>query len=151
MPAQLHDVFRVSETLDPDDRMTLALLLASTLGDAPVTEDDAACAAEIARRLAAIESGREPLPTLEEFDAMIDKTAEGRRRSALLAGLDRITFRAAVMGGSPCIRGMSWTVSRVLVALASAMDPAPLRAEHPELTPEDIRQALRFAARVLEE
>lgn len=151
MSARLDDVFRTSETLDPDDRMTLALRLARTLGDAAATDEDAAWATELARRLDAIEAGLEQLPSLEQLEAMIEKTAAGRRRAALLAGLDRIAFRPAMMGGSPCVRGVSWTVGRVLVALASVVDPSPLRAEHPELTLEDIRQALRFAARVLEE
>jgi uncharacterized protein (DUF433 family) len=151
MPIPLHDVFRASETLDPDDRMTLAMMLASTLGDAAATDEDAAWGTELARRIDAIESGREQLPSIEELEAMIDKTAAGRRRAALLTGLDRIAFRPAVMGGSAYIRGVSWTVGRVLVAMATALDASPLPAEHPELTLDDIRQALRFAARVLEE
>jgi uncharacterized protein (DUF433 family) len=64
---------------------------------------------------------------------------------------DRITIDSAVMNGQPCIRGMRLTVRRVLSALATYLDPQELRAEYPELEPEDIRQALDYAAANLED
>jgi uncharacterized protein (DUF433 family) len=59
---------------------------------------------------------------------------------------DRITIDPRVMNGQPCIRGMRLTVKRVLGVLALYPDRAELFAEFPELEPEDIRQALAFAA-----
>lgn len=59
---------------------------------------------------------------------------------------DRITSDPAVMNGQPCIRGMRLTVRRVLEALAIYPSWDDLRVEYPELEPEDIRQALAFAA-----
>ena len=59
---------------------------------------------------------------------------------------DRITSDPAVMNGQPCIRGMRLTVRRVLEALAIYPSWEDLRVEYPELEPEDIRQALAFAA-----
>jgi uncharacterized protein (DUF433 family) len=62
---------------------------------------------------------------------------------------DRITSDPTIMNGQPCIRGMRLTVRRVLEALALYLDWDDLRAEYPELEPEDIRQALAFAASTL--
>jgi uncharacterized protein (DUF433 family) len=59
---------------------------------------------------------------------------------------DRITSDPALMNGQPCIRGMRLTVRRVLEALAIYPNWDDLRTEYPELEPEDIRQALAFAA-----
>jgi uncharacterized protein (DUF433 family) len=60
--------------------------------------------------------------------------------------LDRITVNPAFMNGQPCIRGMRLTVRRVIEALALYPNWDVLIAEYPELEPEDIRQALEFAA-----
>lgn len=65
--------------------------------------------------------------------------------------LNRITIDPAVMNGQPCIRGMRLTVRRVLEALALYPDRAQLVKEYPELEEEDIRQALEFAARYLDD
>ncbi|MDO8891053.1 MAG: DUF433 domain-containing protein [Sulfurimicrobium sp.] len=59
---------------------------------------------------------------------------------------DRITVNPAILGGQPTIRNMRLTVRRVVEAVALYPDQDELRAEYPELTPEDIRQALEFAA-----
>lgn len=59
---------------------------------------------------------------------------------------DRITSDPAILGGQPVIRGMRLSVRRVLEALAVYPDWNDLFAEYPELEPEDLRQALEFAA-----
>ncbi len=59
---------------------------------------------------------------------------------------DRITVNPAIVNGQPCIRGMRLTVKRVLEVVALYPDRDELRSEFPELEPEDIRQALDFAA-----
>ncbi len=64
---------------------------------------------------------------------------------------DRITSNPAVLGGQPTIRGMRLTVRRVVEALALYPNWDDLRAEYPELEPEDIRQALEFAATNLDD
>lgn len=48
--------------------------------------------------------------------------------------------------GKPCIRGMRITVSDVLEYLASGMTEEQILADFPELTQEDIRACLSFAA-----
>ena len=60
--------------------------------------------------------------------------------------LDRITIEPGKMNGQPCIRGMRLTVRRVLEALAVYADQAELLRNYPDLEPEDIRQALAWAA-----
>jgi uncharacterized protein (DUF433 family) len=64
---------------------------------------------------------------------------------------DRITSDPARMGGQPCIRNLRLTVRRVLEALATYPDRESLRREYPELEDEDIRQALAYAAAVLDD
>ena len=65
--------------------------------------------------------------------------------------LDRITVDPAIMNGQPCIRGMRLTVRRVLEAAALYPDRNELKSEYPELSDEDIAQALDFAARNLDD
>jgi uncharacterized protein (DUF433 family) len=65
--------------------------------------------------------------------------------------LDRITLNPAIMNGQPCIRGMRLTVRRVVAAATLYPDRNELKAEYPELTDEDIAQALDFAARNLDD
>lgn len=65
--------------------------------------------------------------------------------------LDRITMDAARMNGEPCIRDLRLTVRRVLEALATYPDRTELKREYPELEDEDIRQALAFAAALIDD
>ena len=65
--------------------------------------------------------------------------------------LDRITIDAARMNGEPCIRDLRLTVRRVLEALAVYPDRAELKREYPELEDEDIRQALAYAAALVDD
>lgn len=63
-----------------------------------------------------------------------------------LPHLDRITFDPHVMAGKACIRGMRITVALILNLIANGMDEAGIIQSYPYLEPEDIRQALRYAA-----
>lgn len=65
--------------------------------------------------------------------------------------LDRITSVPTILDGQATIRGMRLTVRRVLEALAVWPNWDDLCREYPELEPEDIRQALAFAARNLDD
>src|SRR5437588_12768257 len=67
------------------------------------------------------------------------------------AGFDRITVNATRMNGEPCIRDLRLTVRRVLEALAIYPDRAELKREYPELEDEDLRQALTFAAALVDD
>jgi len=57
-----------------------------------------------------------------------------------------ITIEPGKRSGKPCIRGMRITVSDVLEYLASGMTEEEILNEFPELTSEDIRACLAFAA-----
>ena len=57
-----------------------------------------------------------------------------------------ITIEPGKRSGKPCIRGLRITVSDVLEYLASGMTEDEIVADFPELTHEDIRAALAFAA-----
>ncbi|MEO6909105.1 MAG: DUF433 domain-containing protein [Abditibacteriaceae bacterium] len=59
---------------------------------------------------------------------------------------DYITIEPDKRGGKPCIRGMRITVYDVLDYLASDMTEEEILADFPDLTREDIRACLAFAA-----
>lgn len=61
-----------------------------------------------------------------------------------------ITQRPDQMGGAPCIRGLRIPVATVIAMLADGMSEAEMVAEYPDLTSEDVRDALRYAARAVE-
>ncbi len=64
---------------------------------------------------------------------------------------DRITCDPARLNGQPCIRNLRLTVRRVVEAVALYADREELRREYPELQDEDIRQALAYAAAMLDD
>jgi len=57
-----------------------------------------------------------------------------------------ITIEPDKRSGKPCIRGTRMTVTDVLEYLAGGMTPEELVVEFPDLTLEDIRACLAFAA-----
>jgi uncharacterized protein (DUF433 family) len=57
-----------------------------------------------------------------------------------------ITVEPGKRSGQPCIRGMRITVRDVLEYLAGGMTVDELLADFPELTPEDVRACLAYAA-----
>ncbi|MCX8091876.1 MAG: DUF433 domain-containing protein [Verrucomicrobiae bacterium] len=57
-----------------------------------------------------------------------------------------ITIEPGKRGGQPCIRGMRIAVADVLGWLAAGMTPEQILADFPELTQEDIRACLAYAA-----
>ena len=59
---------------------------------------------------------------------------------------DRIVIDPEVRFGKPCVRGTRLTVGDVLSYLASGMSEDDVLADFPQLTREDIRACLAFAA-----
>jgi len=59
---------------------------------------------------------------------------------------ERITVNPAIRGGKPCIKGTRITVYDVLEYLAGGMSEDQILSDFPDLTREDIRAALGFAA-----
>jgi uncharacterized protein (DUF433 family) len=68
-----------------------------------------------------------------------------------LGAFDRITVEPGKCGGKPCIRGMRITVRRVLELLALHPDRKEILTEYPFLEPEDLNQALRYAAATVDD
>ena len=74
---------------------------------------------------------------------------DGYWRKGYAGGMDYthlITIEPGKRSGQPCIRGMRITVQDVLEYLAGGMTPAEVLADFPELTAEDLRACLAFAA-----
>lgn len=63
----------------------------------------------------------------------------------------RITVNASQMGGAPCIRGLRIPVATVVGMIAEGMAAAEIVDAFPDLEPEDIHEALRYAAEAVRE
>jgi len=63
--------------------------------------------------------------------------------------LDRITIDPTVCLGRPTIRGMRITVGVILKMLAAGKSTGDILDAYPELEPEDIDQAIQYAAWVV--
>lgn len=65
--------------------------------------------------------------------------------------LDRITTDPAQMGGLPCTRGLRITVAAVVDMMAEGMTVDQIIENYPDLEPEDVKQALHYAAEAVRE
>ena len=59
---------------------------------------------------------------------------------------DYITIDPNKRGGKPCVRGLRITVYEVLEYLASDMTEAQILKDFPDLTREDLKACIAFAA-----
>jgi len=57
-----------------------------------------------------------------------------------------VTIQPGKRGGRPCIRGLRIAVADVLGWLAAGMSHEEILSDYPELTDEDIRASLAYAA-----
>jgi uncharacterized protein (DUF433 family) len=57
-----------------------------------------------------------------------------------------ITLEPGKRGGKPCVRGLRITVQDVLDWLAAGQSPQDIVRDYPELTLDDIRAVLNYAA-----
>jgi uncharacterized protein (DUF433 family) len=64
---------------------------------------------------------------------------------------DRITFSSNRMAGRACFRGMRISVSLIVNLVANGMSREEIVHEYPDIEPEDIRQALSYAAALANE
>lgn len=62
---------------------------------------------------------------------------------------ERITIEPGKCGGQPCIRGLRIRVIDILDLLGAGLTPAEVVEELPDLEPEDVTQALRYASQRL--
>jgi uncharacterized protein (DUF433 family) len=58
----------------------------------------------------------------------------------------RIGIDHRIMGGVPCIRGTRIPIAMIVRMVADGTPVAQLLDEYPQLSAEDVREALRFAA-----
>ena len=63
-------------------------------------------------------------------------------------GFRRITIDHATMAGVPCIRGTRIPVTSIVALVAGRMTTEQIVADYPQLTADDIEEALRYAAAV---
>jgi uncharacterized protein (DUF433 family) len=70
---------------------------------------------------------------------------------ATASEFERITFDPQVMGGRACIRGLRIPVSVIVGQIAHGAPIEEILEGYPDLGPEDIRQALEYAAWLAQE
>ncbi|MBI5376245.1 MAG: DUF433 domain-containing protein [Candidatus Schekmanbacteria bacterium] len=63
----------------------------------------------------------------------------------------RITINSKQMGGIPCIRNLRIPVATVVGLVANGIKEKEILRDYPDLEAEDIHEALRFAAKAVEE
>jgi len=63
---------------------------------------------------------------------------------------DRITSDPAILGGKPCIKGTRISVELILEWVAEGATVDKMLEAYPHLEREDVAQALRYAARFME-
>lgn len=68
------------------------------------------------------------------------------RRLGTMKVLDRIALDPSVRFGKPCVRGTRITVGDVLGYLAAGMPEEQILGEFPQLTRDDVRACLAYAA-----
>jgi uncharacterized protein (DUF433 family) len=62
---------------------------------------------------------------------------------------DRIVSDPAVLAGKPCIKGTRISVEFILELVASGASRDDVVKAYPQLSPEDVEQALRYVAESL--
>ena len=64
---------------------------------------------------------------------------------------ERITVNPGQMGGMPCLRSLRIPVATVVAMVAEGMTTEEILADLPDLTNEDVAEALRYAAEAARE
>jgi len=59
---------------------------------------------------------------------------------------EKIVANPKIHGGDPCFKGTRIPVSMIVGSLADGMTPEEIIEQYPQLTPDDIRAALSYAA-----
>lgn len=63
----------------------------------------------------------------------------------------RITIDPDKMGGIPCIRGLRIPIATIVGMVANGMTEKEILDAYPDLEPEDIKEALLYAAEAVKE
>jgi len=75
-----------------------------------------------------------------------DETAPPTKLLKVMNYKDFITVEPGKRGGKPCVRGLRITVYEVLEYLASEMTEDEILADFPDLTKEDLKACIAYAA-----
>ncbi len=73
----------------------------------------------------------------------------GRQAALEHTMFDRIVSDPAILGGKPCVKGTRLSVEFILELVASGASRDDIVGKYPQLSAEDVEQALEFAARSL--
>lgn len=76
----------------------------------------------------------------------LNRRPAAERYDPCMEGRERISVDPAVRSGKPCIKATRITVYDILEYLAGGMSEKQILSNFPDLTPEDIRACLAFAA-----
>jgi uncharacterized protein (DUF433 family) len=68
-----------------------------------------------------------------------------------IAWQERIVIAPDLHHGDPCIRGTRIPVAMIVGSLADGLTPSEIRAAYPQLSDQDIRAALSYAAELTHE
>ena len=82
----------------------------------------------------------------QRFGATTPPDSEHDRVECMLDYTNIIMIDPGKRGGRPCIRGMRISIADALGWLAAGMSHDEILSDYPELTEEDIRACLAFAA-----
>ena len=63
-----------------------------------------------------------------------------------MSNLPRITHNADIMGGKACIQGTRVTVGMIITQISEGKDSSALLEEYPYLSQDDIYEALKYSA-----
>jgi uncharacterized protein (DUF433 family) len=72
------------------------------------------------------------------------------RKKEIAFVFNRIVCNPNILGGKPCVKGTRISVEFVLELAASGAGRNDILAAYPQLTVEDIEEAMHYAARFLE-
>ncbi len=87
----------------------------------------------------------------ERFSQRFDRSLKGMIYYDGVVTFERISVDPAKMAGVPCIRDLRFPVASVVAMVADGMSTEEILNEHPDLEPEDVAEALRYAALAVQE
>src|SRR5207247_3450637 len=100
----------------------------------------------VKRRLAPLAADRVAVRPLRACVAWPSEGCRTTRYNSRMNWQERILINPAVRSGKPCVKGTRITVYDVLEYLAGGMSEDEILKDFPDLTREDIRACLAFAA-----
>jgi uncharacterized protein (DUF433 family) len=124
----------------------IEMILVAANNDKNVLEE---CENHIQHKYNVHSADRSHIASASAYEYCLELLKNAKIRTKLVSSippsLDRITINSNKMNGQPCIRDLRLTVWRVIELLQTYSDRPELYQEFPELTEEDIKQAIIYA------